>query len=115
MHTERSGFDPASQKSTISVIMKRVSVSQLKAKLSAYLEEVRAGTEVVVTDHGRPVAQLRRVEEPASASQLRARLISEGVLSPRKRKLDDAFFEAGGSRGEAKVVDALLEERESGR
>lgn len=38
--------------------MTTAGVAQLKARLSEYLARVKAGEEVVVTDHGRPVAKL---------------------------------------------------------
>jgi prevent-host-death family protein len=39
--------------------MVRVGVRQLKAQLSGYLRQVRAGDVIVVTDHGEVVAELR--------------------------------------------------------
>ena len=36
----------------------KAGVAQLKAGLSGYLERVKAGQEVLVTDRGRPVAKL---------------------------------------------------------
>jgi prevent-host-death family protein len=38
--------------------MKSAKVSELKAKLSAYLAEVRAGRTIVVYDRNTPIAQL---------------------------------------------------------
>lgn len=38
--------------------MKTVAVSQLKATLSQQLAMVKAGEEIIVTEHGRPVARL---------------------------------------------------------
>ena len=38
--------------------MRTTTVSQLKMSLSAYLRQVKAGEEVVVTEHGRPIARL---------------------------------------------------------
>jgi prevent-host-death family protein len=42
-----------------------VSVRDLKAKLSRYLKDARAGRDVVVTSRGRPVARLLAVPEEA--------------------------------------------------
>ncbi len=45
--------------------MKTAAVSELKAFLSKYLSNVKAGEEVVVTDRGRPIAKIvpmKRVE-----------------------------------------------------
>lgn len=40
--------------------MKAVGIRELKAQLSRYLEEVRRGEVVLVTDRGRVVAEVRR-------------------------------------------------------
>lgn len=40
------------------VTMKRAKVSEVKAKLSAYLSEVRKGDIVVICDRATPIAQL---------------------------------------------------------
>ena len=54
---------------------------ELKNNLSRYLERVRAGDQVVVTDHGRPVARLMSVD--AGTDRL-ANLIAAGVVkAPR--------------------------------
>ncbi len=62
-----------------------VSLAQAKARLSALLDKVEAGEEVVITRHGRPVANMgpvRRQKQPLSLERLatfRARM-------PRWRK-----------------------------
>ncbi|TGK81767.1 type II toxin-antitoxin system prevent-host-death family antitoxin [Leptospira noumeaensis] len=40
-----------------------VGVRDLKAKLSEYLDKARLGNEVIVTDHGKPIARL--IKEPS--------------------------------------------------
>ena len=42
-----------------------VSIREMKNRLSKYLKLVRAGKEVVITDRGKPVAQLTRVKPAA--------------------------------------------------
>ena len=37
---------------------KHVGVRELKDKLSSYLDAVKQGQEIIVTDHGKPVARL---------------------------------------------------------
>ncbi len=54
----------------------------LKNNLSSYLERVRGGEQVVVTDRGRPIARLIGVE--ASTDHL-ADLIEAGVVRPAAR------------------------------
>jgi len=45
--------------------MKRVKVSELKARLSAYLADVRGGDTVIVCDRNTPVARLVPYDEDA--------------------------------------------------
>lgn len=62
--------------------MEHVGIRELRLNLSRYVARARAGTELIVTDHGRPVARLGPVTDDAA---LRARLIREGKLTPAKR------------------------------
>lgn len=53
----------------------------MKNNLSRYLERVRAGDHVVVTDHGRPVARLMPIDE---GTDRLAALVAAGVAqAPR--------------------------------
>lgn len=58
-----------------------VGVRELKNNLSRYLERVKDGEEVVVTDRGRPVARLLGVD--ASTDRL-ADLVAEGLVRPAR-------------------------------
>ena len=66
--------------------MKRVNISGLKARLSAYIQRVRDGEEVLVCDRNKPVARIVPCrQEDYSGSELR--LIARGVLTmPLKRR-----------------------------
>ncbi|MCK6211574.1 type II toxin-antitoxin system prevent-host-death family antitoxin [Georgenia sp. EYE_87] len=55
--------------------MASVGIRALKAQLSSYVERARSGEVVVVTDHGRPVAQLT----PITGESVLERLVSEGL------------------------------------
>lgn len=46
------------------VTMERVTVADLKARLSEYLRKVEAGEAIVVVRHGVPVARLERLVGP---------------------------------------------------
>jgi prevent-host-death family protein len=43
--------------------MKRVKISELKAHLSQYINEVRDGETIIVCDRNRPVVELNRVAD----------------------------------------------------
>lgn len=56
-----------------------VGVRELKNNLSRYLERVKTGEEIVVTDHGRPVARLSAIDP---AEDRLSMLISTGLVTP---------------------------------
>jgi len=59
-----------------------VSVRTLKNRLSEYLRRVQSGQPVVVTDHGRPIAELAPLRTRRLSSRLRLeRLVESGELS----------------------------------
>ena len=53
-------------------------VRELRDRLSHYLNLVRDGQEVTVTDHGRAVARLVPLDEPRKVD----RLVAEGLVTP---------------------------------
>ena len=55
-----------------------VGIRELRDNLSRYLNQVRDGTEVTVTDHGRAVARIVPLELPRRLDQL----IDEGLVIP---------------------------------
>lgn len=60
-----------------------VGIRELRDKLSRYLDRVKGGEEVVVTDRGRAVARVL----PIGRERAFDRLVAEGVVTPaRERK-----------------------------
>jgi len=59
-----------------------VGIRELRNHLSRYLDEVRQGEEIVVTDRGRAVARL----VPLSGERKIDRLIAEGLVTPAKNR-----------------------------
>jgi prevent-host-death family protein len=57
-----------------------VGIRELRAGLSRYVEQVKQGEEIVVTEHGKPVARL----VPMNGERKFDRLIREGVLIPAR-------------------------------
>ena len=55
-----------------------VGIRELRADLSRWVRRVSEGEEVVVTDHGRPVARLVPIGEERKID----RLIREGAITP---------------------------------
>jgi prevent-host-death family protein len=94
--------------------MKTVPISTLKARLSEFLDVVRKGHEVVITDRGRPVARLLPVEGDTAREELRERLVREGVLSPPRKARSRKLVPPSGKKSSG-LVAALLDERTEGR
>ena len=64
----------------MNVAIDTVGVRELKDNLSRYLAKVREGGEVVVTDHGRPVARVIGIKGRTSSQRL-AELIAAGQVT----------------------------------
>ncbi len=63
--------------------MRTVGARELKNRLGSYLRQVRNGATLVVTDRGRPVAELRPVTPVAgSEAAALASLAAEGLVAP---------------------------------
>ena len=58
--------------------MLEVGIRRLRDNLSRYINRVREGEEVVVTDHGKAVARI----VPLERSDLLEQLVAEGVVTP---------------------------------
>ena len=86
------------------------SVRELKNRLSEYLRRVQHGHLVVVTDRGRPVAEIHPVQaRRLTAAQRLQRMAEAGDVSlPRGRGLQD--IEPMRGRGRP-VADTLIEDR----
>jgi len=92
--------------------MKTVSISELKAGLSAALRAVRRGGVVLVTDRGRPVARLMPVE--AAPGDVEA-LVEAGLIRVQSRKLPRGFLDRKRPADPTcSVREAVAEEREAG-
>lgn len=77
-----------------------VGIRELKNGLSAYIERVRAGEELIVTDRGRAVARLSALDAP---DQRLADLVTAGVVrapSGRSRHVPERRLQSTGSVSE---------------
>lgn len=93
--------------------MPRASVSELKARLSAYLDMVRQGEDVLVTDRGRLIARLTPVRGGELEEGRRELLLRSGRLQAPSAPLPDGFWDLPGPNDpEGRSLAALLAERE---
>ncbi len=68
-------------------MMKTIGARELKNRLGTYLRQVREGATIVVTDRGKPVAELRAVMPAESDEEARLQeLVATGLLAPRTGK-----------------------------
>jgi prevent-host-death family protein len=63
-----------------------VGARELKVRLGTYLRRVRQGQRLVVTDRGRPVAELRPLGGEAGAESNLVELEARGIVSRPTRK-----------------------------
>ncbi len=93
--------------------MKTVKISDLKARLSAHLQHVRDGEEILICDRNKPVARLSpiRLED---YSQQEQRLIARGVLKPplKRRPARSSLPQPVGSVSREVMEQVWREERE---
>lgn len=94
----------------------RVSIGRLKARLSEYLRQARAGEAVVVTDRGKPVARLMGLEGAAAMEGREQELVRAGLARPPERRLAPEFLDLPRPKDrEGRSLELILEERGEGR
>ena len=84
-----------------------VAISMLRAELSGWIEQVRAGQEVVITERGVPVARLL----PIDAAPLIEQLSQQGVLGKPRRAGRPAARGIDRARAAASVSELVAEQR----
>jgi antitoxin (DNA-binding transcriptional repressor) of toxin-antitoxin stability system len=99
--------------------MKAKSITYTKNHFSAVVREVQEGVTYLVCDHDKPVAVLSPVVEAGDdiGKQNLIAMEKDGLVRRGKGVLSADFFAAQlpGAGSGCSVVDALLEERETGR
>ena len=95
--------------------MLKVTISQLKNSLSAYLKKVRAGQSVLILDRDEPIAVLERVDFDERPDGRLARLTqSGGVRRSNTARPRAALADTKAPKPRKSVVSALIEERGEG-
>ena len=94
--------------------MRTVNISDLKARLSAHIQLVRDGEEVLVCDRNKPVARIVPCHLEGY-SQHERRLIARGALVPplNKRPASVSWPEPPGNVSDKTMEQIWREERES--
>jgi prevent-host-death family protein len=86
-----------------------VGIRELKARLSAYIRQVKAGGTVVIVERGTPVGRI--VPVIPSVEVRTQKLIEAGLIAWSGQRLAPAAPVAR-TRGRRMVADLLLEDRE---
>ena len=93
----------------------RVSIGRLKARLSVYVRQAKAGEAILVTDRGRPVARLVGLGAERALEGRASELVRSGLARPAGRKLDSSFLDSPRPADpEGRSLEAALEERGEG-
>jgi antitoxin (DNA-binding transcriptional repressor) of toxin-antitoxin stability system len=74
------------------VLVKTANIGQLKNHLSAYLQYVRQGEEVVVRDRSIPVARILPFHAISSSNEEEAKLVASGMMKLPEQKMDWNLF-----------------------
>ena len=96
----------------VTMVMMTAGVAELKARLSDYLARVRAGSEVLVTERGRPVAKIVPVDTAGDLAEFER----EGIVRPGSIDLPPEILDVEPPRMAGPgLTQALLDERSEGR
>ena len=87
----------------------RVGVRELRQNLSVYLDRVKAGESLTVTEHGHIIATLGPASKTMTPIE---RLIAEGRAAPATRSLRDLAPPRSTQPGTPTGAQALIAERE---
>jgi prevent-host-death family protein len=96
--------------------MQSAAIAVLKARLSRYLDRVKAGEEVVVTERGRPIARIVPIRPAGDEEEAQlADLERKGLLRRGNGSIPESFWtrpvpdDPGGL-----TLKGLLDDREEG-
>lgn len=94
--------------------MRTVNIAELKNRLSAYLDRVRQGEEIVIRDRKRPIAKIVPLS-PDDYDAEEQELIATGQMRPAERPLPADFWDMPAPRWSIedirKAIAADREER----
>jgi prevent-host-death family protein len=88
-----------------------VGTRELKTRLGAYLQQVRQGRTLVITDRGQPVAELKPLHDPTDEDAKLERLKALGAVTRVERR-PLAPFRPIRARGGRLVSEAIVDDRD---
>ncbi|RMG50711.1 MAG: type II toxin-antitoxin system prevent-host-death family antitoxin [Acidobacteria bacterium] len=87
----------------------KAGIRELKARLSAYLRQVKEGATVIITERGKPIGRIVPIFQ-STEEQLEA-LSKAGLIAWNGQRLQP-LAPVAQARGDRTVADLLLEDRE---
>jgi prevent-host-death family protein len=90
--------------------MKSVNIAQLKNRLSVYLNDVKAGEEILVRDRNQPVARIVPLSRSTDEDEELLALASQGKLRLGEGRLDESFWEMPAPRVPVAALRRVVEQ-----
>src|ERR1051326_5435152 len=90
--------------------MKSVNIAELKNRLSVYLNDVKAGEEILVRDRNQPVARIVPLARSMDEDEELLALASQGKLRLGHGVLDDSFWAMPAPRVPAAALRRAVEQ-----
>jgi prevent-host-death family protein len=95
--------------------VQKATISELKNRLSAYLDRVRAGETVLIYDRDRLIARLESIDAAAAPDEHLVRMERAGLVRRASTPVPIKLLRKSAPRSRRSVVQALIEERRDGR
>jgi prevent-host-death family protein len=90
--------------------MKSVNIAELKNRLSWYLNEVRAGKEILVRDRNLPIARIVPLQLAPDQDAELLTLAAQGKLRLGEGELDESFWDLPAPRVSPEVLRRAIEQ-----
>lgn len=87
--------------------MRSVNIAELKNRLSAYLNVVKEGEEIIIRDRNRPIAKIVRLNMDDLSEEER-KLVARGLMRPAERPLPASFWSMPAPRVSLKRIRAAI-------
>ena len=89
--------------------MKSVNIAELKNRLSVYLNEVKAGEEILVRERSNPIARIVPLTHESGVDHELAILAAKGKVRLGEGEIEDSFWDLPAPRIPAATLRRALE------
>lgn len=90
--------------------MKSVNIAELKDRLSGYLNDVKAGEEILVRDRNQPVARIVPLTRSRDEDEELLMLVSQGKLRLGEGIIEESFWRMPAPRVSAAALRRALDQ-----